>query len=395
MRLFFSAAVATACFFLAAVSGFAENTETVVYRFKNVPDGSSPGSNLIDVGGTLYGTTGMGGAHNAGTVFSVTTAGVEKVIYSFAGGSDGATPAGGLVEINGTLYGATAYGGGSGCSGKGCGTVYSVTTAGVEKVLYSFAGNTDGANPFSSPVAIGNTLYGTTIYGGDDVCATTGCGTLYSVTTKGHEQVLHTFHVHTIDSGDGVFPMGSLVVVGNMLYGTTDLGGANNDGAVFSATRTGAEQVVYSFAGGSDGTNPQAGLIEVDNRLYGTTSAGGGSGCYSQGCGTVFSVTRTGVEKVLHSFVGGNDGSGPTASLVDVGGALYGTTQYGGRGDCFCGTVFTLTTTGHEKVLFSFNATKSGALPLNSLVDVGGLLYGTASEGGAKYDNGLVFSMTP
>jgi uncharacterized repeat protein (TIGR03803 family) len=86
----------------------------------------------------------------------------------------------------------------------------------------------------------------------------------------------------------------------------------------------------------------------VNGTLYGTTSAGGGTGCYSgSGCGTVYSVSPTGSEAVLHTFGGSPDGSTPYAGLIDVNGTLYGTTAGGGAARCRvyggCGTVFALT----------------------------------------------------
>jgi hypothetical protein len=48
------------------------------------------------------------------------------VIYSFPGGTEGARPAGKLINVGGTLYG-TTYAGGTGCGGTGCGTVFKVT----------------------------------------------------------------------------------------------------------------------------------------------------------------------------------------------------------------------------------------------------------------------------
>jgi uncharacterized repeat protein (TIGR03803 family) len=42
----------------------------------------------------------------------VTTGGSESLLYNFKGGSaDGEDPVGGLVNLNGTLYGTTAIGG--------------------------------------------------------------------------------------------------------------------------------------------------------------------------------------------------------------------------------------------------------------------------------------------
>jgi len=168
----------------------------VLYKFAGRPaDGGYPQGDLIDVNGTLYGTTAFGGSSSGcgsiitcGTVFSVTTAGKEKVLYSFTGGSDGATPLAGLINVNGTLYGTTAFGGGSVfCDGGiGCGTIFSVTTTGAEQVLHTFAGGSaDGANPLADLIDVKGTLYGTTECGGPK-CGQSGslhgCGTVFALT---------------------------------------------------------------------------------------------------------------------------------------------------------------------------------------------------------------------
>ena len=95
-------------------------------------------------------------------------------------------------------------------------------------------------------------------------------------------------------------------------------------------TKDGGESVVYSFKGGNDGAYPYAGLINVGGTLYGTTSAGGSANC-DGGCGTVFKVTPRGAKSVVYSFKGGRDGAVPVASLISVGGTLYGTAREGGR----------------------------------------------------------------
>jgi hypothetical protein len=130
------------------------------------------------------------------------------------------------------------------------------------------------------------------------------------------------------------------------LYGTTT-------GTVFKLTPPAAgnrwtETVVYSFAGGSDNVTPNGPLImDANGVLYGTTS-GGGTGC-TKGCGTVFRLTSPGTggsswsEAVLYSFRAGTDGKAPFGGLImDVNGALYGTTASGGGTGCRggCGTVF-------------------------------------------------------
>jgi uncharacterized repeat protein (TIGR03803 family) len=96
--------------------------EMVLYNFTGGTDGAAPDDDLIDVNGTLYGTTGGGGTATSGTVFSITPSGKEAVLYSFKGGkTDGAHPYAGLTNVNGTLYGTTPYGG-----VYGYGTVFSL-----------------------------------------------------------------------------------------------------------------------------------------------------------------------------------------------------------------------------------------------------------------------------
>jgi hypothetical protein len=65
------------------------------------------------------------------------------VLHTFVGGNDGANPNGGVVfDSAGNLYGTTYLGGGSGCGGKGCGTVFelfpSASDTWKEKVLHRF-----------------------------------------------------------------------------------------------------------------------------------------------------------------------------------------------------------------------------------------------------------------
>jgi len=100
-------------------------------------DGALPNASLIDVNGTLYGTTTSGGTHDCGTVYSITTSVAENVLHAFACGKDGDAPIG-LIDVNGTLYGA-AFDRGSGCKPQGCGLVYSLGTdgSGEDAALFS------------------------------------------------------------------------------------------------------------------------------------------------------------------------------------------------------------------------------------------------------------------
>jgi uncharacterized repeat protein (TIGR03803 family) len=127
------------------------------------------------------------------------------------------------------------------------------------------------------------------------------------------------------------------------LYGTTESGGAYNNGTVFKLTPSGTETVLHSFAGSpNDGFFPEAPLImDAQGNLYGTTFAGGNPNCVD-GCGTIFEITSSGTEKVLYSFTGGADGAYSHSSLIfDAQGNLYGTTYAGGADND--GTVFKVT----------------------------------------------------
>jgi len=372
-------------------------SEVVVHSFQGSPnDGANPQAGLIDVGGTLYGTTNSGGAHGSGTVFKVTTAGVVTMLHSFGHGHDGAYPQAGLINVEGTLYGTTSSGG-----AHGSGTVFSITTGGVEAVLHSFGHGHDGAYPQANLINVGGTLYGTTAEGGTGKCSNgesiTGCGTVFKVTTAGVETALYSFR----GGNDGANPLAGLIDVGGTLYGTTVGGGTNGCGGggcgtVFKVTTAGVEKVLHSFQGGTDGLEPKASLVNVGGTLYGTTFYGGNGGpC----CGTVFKITTAGAKTVLHSFQGGSDGENPQTGLINVGGTLYGTTNIGGTGNCNgqdpgCGTVFKITTAGAETVLYSFLGGSDGENPQAGLINVGGTLYGTTANGGAS-GNGTVFKITP
>jgi uncharacterized repeat protein (TIGR03803 family) len=261
-----------------------------LYSFKSAvttTDGTGPWADLIDVNGTLYGTTSAGGRFNRGAVFAVSTSGKERVIYSFSygtGTADGFFPAAGLIDVNGTLYGTTRGGG-----ANNGGTVFAVTTSGNETVLHSFEGccgtGTDGSDPHMANLTyVNGVLYGTTTSGG-----ASGYGTVFALNTSGTESILHILHSFA-GGADGSGPEADLIDVNGTLYGTTGGGGTNNGGTVFAVTTSGSERVLHSFEAccgtGTDGSNPLAGLINVRGAIYGTTHDGGASGF-----GTVFQVS--------------------------------------------------------------------------------------------------------
>jgi uncharacterized repeat protein (TIGR03803 family) len=367
----------------------------VLHSFGADHDGNYPVGGVSAVGDTLYGTTTSGGLYGWGTVFSVTTGGGEKTLHSFGHGSKGikgSQPYSGLVDVGGTLHGTTGYGG-----AFGYGTVFSITTDGMEKLLHSFGKGTDGKLPSGNLIDVGGTLYGTTENGGTGYCRNNeGCGTVFSITTDGTEKVLHSFGKGT----DGRFAAAGLTEVNGALYGTTIGGGRHYLGTVFSITTGGKEKVLHSFGGNPDGAKPAyTSLVAVKGTLYGTTESGGPH----HNAGTVFSITKGGSEKVLHNFGRGADGNFPAGGLIDVGGTLYGTTVSGGAYYCGgaggCGTLFSITTGGKEKVLHSFGNGTDGNGPLDALAFKSGSIFGT-TQGGGVYGGGsvlggTVFSLTP
>jgi uncharacterized repeat protein (TIGR03803 family) len=363
----------------------------VLHSFGSKTDGQDPKAALIDVAGTLYGTTYAGGADGDGTVFSISTSGTETVLYSFQGRSrsDGSNPAAALLSFDGALYGTTEYGGVTKYSNNG--TVFSVSSAGAETILHNFTGyygtgtgkyRYDGANPIASLTSLGGKLYGTTYNGGLN-----NYGTVFRVNKQGNEKVLHSF-TFEIYGDDGAYPSANLLNLNDVLYGTTTQGtSTQGGGTVFTITPNGTENDLYNFPyGGADGGSPFAGLIAVHGTLYGTTGYGG---AYSR-LGTAFSITPTGTLTSLHKFGSGSDGARPEAPLLDVKGTLYGTTSLGGTYNE--GTIFKMTLAGDETVLHSFANGTDGATPLAGLINVKGTLYGTTSAGGTK-GNGTVFAL--
>ena len=205
-------------------TGYAE-----LHTFTNTPDGANPdlsyavtsGANLIQAGGTLYGTTYHGGSAGYGTVFRINTnATGYTILYSFTNYPDGANPNATLVLSGGTLYGTTLNG------GTGYGTVFSLGTNGTGyKVLYGLAGDYGpagvGSSAPNSLFLVGSTFYGTTLEGNGAVFTMNTNGTGFSI--------LHLF----TNSPDGAVPNGNLVLSSNVLYGTTAAGGPLGDGTVF------------------------------------------------------------------------------------------------------------------------------------------------------------------
>jgi uncharacterized repeat protein (TIGR03803 family) len=325
-------------------------TFTTLANFDYANGGQPYLTSLIQgIDGNFYGTTPVGGAHGPyGTIFNITPAGTLTTFHSFDG-SDGAFATAGLVQAaNGTFYGTTETGG-----AKYFGTVFKITPDGTLTTLHSFCALTncvDGQQPDAALIQASNgILYGTTQLGGAN-----GHGSIFKINRRGQLSTLYSFCALPA-CADGAGSNTPLVQSTNgSLYGTAY-------STFFRITVAGKLTTLYTF-GGTDGTGIDGGLIQAtDGNFYGTASAGGPNG---HNDGTVFRITPRGVLTTLHNFSGA-DGISPETGLVQgTDGNLYGTTYLGGTHNS--GTLFKISLAGELTTLYNF-ALELDAVTANGL----------------------------
>jgi uncharacterized repeat protein (TIGR03803 family) len=291
------------------------------YTFSTFP---KPGTGAVGAlsihDNVIYGFA-TGGTHNDGLMYSMTTAGKITTLYNFgATSTDGKNPVGEPNYQSGNWYGFTTGGG-----KPGHGTIFKLTSKNKESTIWAWpsaseaeltlqpsmvtdsAGNLYGYNDFNhggeegnpfqvtqtgaidelydcvilpsgGPIIKGSTLYGDGYY------------SIFSFTTENNEcNILHTF-----DGSDGTYPTGKLIQnAAGTLFGTTNYGGANDGGTVFSLTSEGVFSTLYNFCALSDcadGTGPMGPVVaDTSGNLYGLNSDG------------VFKVTPGGVESLIYA----------------------------------------------------------------------------------------------
>ena len=317
-------------------------TLTTLYNF-NGTDSPIPQGGLVQAAnGDFYGTS-WGGAYNQGTVFKITASGALTTLYNFCarvGCPDGAAPGAGLAQAaNGDFYGTTTSGG-----AYNFGAVFKITPNGKLTTLHSFcsqSGCTDGRLPLARLVqATNGDFYGTTEEGGAN-----DAGTVFEISPDGTLK-----NLWSLGGTFGEQPTAGVIQgTGGNFYGTTEYGGAYGDGTIFKIA-SGTLTTLYSFCSQgvyptcADGSNPEAGLVQgTDGDFYGTTDL---AGIYN--VGAIFKITAGGELTTLYSFCSSQswcrDGERPTGGLVqDTNGEFFGTTNSGGVA-CFtgCGTIFSL-----------------------------------------------------
>jgi uncharacterized repeat protein (TIGR03803 family) len=195
-------------------------------------------------------------------------------------------------------------------------------------------------------------------------------------------------------------PNRGLLIANGIIYGTTNAGGANGSGIIYSMSTSGANFTdMHDFAGDPNG-GPQGMMIfGQDGAIYGTQFGGGQ---YNQG--VIWRMTTGGSYQVLYNFLGniqpGNstDGAtpeGPVALGPD--GTIYGTTSSGGdpSGDGTAWSIKLVNGTWVYKQIYEFNGNTGGSLPHGGrILASDGALYGTTAGGGI-YGGGTFYKLTP
>jgi len=317
-------------------------TLTTLYSFcaqSGCADGAEPTASLVQAAnGNLYGTTYIGGLNGDGTIFEITPSGTLTTLYSFCAQNDctdGEGPFGGLVQAaNGNLYGTTHLGG-----ANGAGTVFDMTATGTLTTLYSFcaqSGCTDGGGPFAALVQAANgNFYGTTYGGGANAE-----GTVFQMTPSGTLTTLYSFCALS-NCTDGSGPFAALIRATNgNFYGTTYSGGASGEGTIFKVTPTGTLTTLHSFCAQTsctDGEYAQGALVQSTNgTFYGTTEGGG-----TNLDGTVFSLSVG-----LGPFVELQ----PSSGKVGAAARILGTSLTGATSVSFNGTAAKFTVVSSSEI---------------------------------------------
>lgn len=355
----------------------------VLHAFGGANDGMEPSSGLArDAQGNLYGVTDKGGAYNEGTAYKIAPDGSYRVLAAFGKHANGAafpvfTP---VVLTDGSLVGSATS------TDRKEDVIYKISSGGRQSVLYRFASDGHLGSILKGLIADADgNLYGVTGWGGPS-----NCGAAFRLNTDGTADLIYAFKG---GAADGCHPNGPMTfdAAGN-LYGVTDVGGEQYEGAVYKIAPGGAETVLYAFGSGNkvdDGYSPMGPVtLDAAGNLYGTTTTGH-NGCRG---GTVYEVAPDGTETVLYRFDGlGFSPQYPVGGvIVDADGNVYGTTMYGGG--AWNGVAFKLLPHGRLRILHAFNLDE-GAQTMSLIFGDNGSLLGVNEIGGDTVYGGTVFKI--
>jgi uncharacterized repeat protein (TIGR03803 family) len=267
------------------------------------------------------------------------------------------------------------------------------STAQTYTPLFTYAGTNNNTSGVSWPSVFAQgqdgSLYNTLDSNGSD-----NAGSVYKMTTGGQYTLLYSFCQeggHCLTSGG--FPTGGVTLGfdGN-LWGTTSGGGTNGAGTIFKTTPTGITTTLYSFANGADDSAPFYAPVQgQDGNFYGVSETQ-----YAGQYGAFYKITTKG-KLTPHPFDPIKSWT-PNLPVQGTDGNFYGTTQGGGDPTCKCGAVYKATAAGKLTVLYRFQgfANHDGYRPTSILTQGSdGNFYGTTYQGGSGNNAGTVFKITP
>lgn len=339
-----------------------------------------PGSgnlNITSTGDLIGVTTYGGGAHEMGILFKAKADGTQFQSLLDFNTNLGQSPNYVMQGSDGSFYGTATLGGAS-----GNGVVFNVSIVGIYSKLLEFPSSSNTVT--SSPIkGSDNILYGMSNSGGAH-----GYGTIYKINRDGTRfEVLHDFTLELT----GGFPAGGLLEgTDGYLYGTTEYGGANNQGVIFKINRNGDGCIILKEFSTEDGTLPRGSLIQIHTgEIVGTTYAGG-----ANLSGTIFKINMDGSGFTRLFEFDSDTGVGPTEIMQGQDQFLYGiNSAVGGSGH---GYLYRIEPDGSNYTkVFHFNATTTGLLPNGGLVQSpDGELFGT-TRGGGNLGRGILFKVQP
>jgi uncharacterized repeat protein (TIGR03803 family) len=341
---------------------------TQIFDCSGSYNGKSMYGALTYYNNAFYGMTQRGGTKNLGCIFKINPDGTGYNRIMDFDSINGALPYGDLILVGDFFYGMTSEGG---ATNKGCIFKIKPDGTGYHRIA-DFDGTNHGANPYGSLVAIGNDLYGMTYAGGT---GTIGC--IFTIKTDG------TGFTKLIDfngTEKGGRPYGSLAVSNSVLYGMTSMGGSNNYGNLFKLNSNGTGfSTIVNFSGTSvpyGSSTMYTTPVIIGNSLYGMTYSGATS---NQGC--IFKIDlSTNTYWNVANFNASGNGSHPYGSPIIYGKSLYGLTRDGGTNSVGC--IFKRDTLGlFNSKIYSFKDT-SGTSPYGTFINYNNELYGSTSSGG-------------
>jgi len=201
-------------------AGGADWTGTLLYTFSLGPGGAFPSSLVAGPGGSLYGTAALVGSSGNGSAFQLVPPGTsggpwtETDLYEFQGLADGSGPNGVIRGPHGSLYGTTL--GRYPAGGNGQGTVFQLTPPSIpggpwtKTILHSF-GEYYNCGPDSPLILSGGNLYGA-------ACQSLIDGVIFELQPPAQPGGSWTYTaLHTFTNSE--VPGGAMVLRDGILYG--------------------------------------------------------------------------------------------------------------------------------------------------------------------------------